>query len=117
MAGFGDLLRRLRGSRTQKEVARDLGIPITTLSTFENQEAVPRSSVLRKLATYYDVPLTYFYSGPATEIKATDGAKAWLQQVREASAAKSTIATFASADFPEDLKARIAALIDQKKNG
>ena len=38
MPKFGELLRRLRGDRSQREVADELGMPVTTLSTLENQE-------------------------------------------------------------------------------
>jgi transcriptional regulator with XRE-family HTH domain len=117
MAAFGDLLRRLRGSRTQKEVALELGMPVTTLSTLENQETVPRGAVLKRLADFYGVPLSYFYIAPSAEMKATDGAKAWLQQLKGSHVKENTIATFASPDFPDDLKQKIAATIKQKKNG
>jgi transcriptional regulator with XRE-family HTH domain len=117
MAGFGDLLRRLRGSRTQQQVASDLAMPVTTLSTLENQETVPRGAVLKRLADFYGVPLSYFYIAPSAEMKATDGAKAWLQQLRGTHAKENAIATFASPDFPDDLKRKIADTIKQKKNG
>ena len=45
---FGSRLRRLRGTRTQKQVAADLQMPITTLSTLENQQAVPRGVMLKR---------------------------------------------------------------------
>jgi transcriptional regulator with XRE-family HTH domain len=115
MGDFGDRLRRLRGSRIQKEIAADLEMPVTTLSTLENQDTVPRGAVLKKLADYYGVPLTYFYSPPTSEMKATDAARAWLQTVKR-SDAKDAIATFAPPDFPEELKRRIADKIKQKKH-
>src|SRR5579871_4744083 len=68
------VVNRLRGSRTQKEVASLLEMPVTTLSTLENQEAVPRGSVLKRLADFYGVPLNYFYAAPSAEMKATDTA-------------------------------------------
>jgi len=116
MAGFGDLLRRLRGTRTQKEVASTLGMPVTTLSTLENQETVPRGAVLKRLADYYSVPLTYFYSAPSIEMRSTDAAKAWLLQVKKTETKDSIIATYASPDFPDELKRRIADTIKQRKN-
>lgn len=118
MAGFGDLLRRLRGSRTQKEVALGLGMPVTTLSTLENQESVPRGSVLKKLADFYGVPLSYFYAAPSAEMKATDTAKAWLQRLKTTPVKEDTIATYAPPHVSEELKQRIAKAIKQhKKNG
>lgn len=117
MAGFGDSLRRLRGSRTQKEVAFELGMPVTTLSSLENQDTVPRGAVLKRLADYYGMPLSYFYSAPSAEMKSTDAAKAWLRQLKNSQVKSNAIATFASPDFPEDLKERIAHTIKQRKNG
>ncbi len=117
MAGFGDLLRRLRGSRTQKEVALALGMPVTTLSTLENQEAIPRGSVLKKLADFYGVPLSYFYAAPSTEMKATDTAKAWLHQLKNTAVKEGTIATYGPPHLSEELKRRIGETIKQKKDG
>jgi transcriptional regulator with XRE-family HTH domain len=117
MAGFGDLLRRLRGNRTQKEVALGLGMPVTTLSTLENQETVPRGSVLKKMADFYGVPLNYFYAAPSAEMKATDTAKAWLHQLKNTAVKEGTIATHASPELPEELKRRIGEAIKQKKHG
>lgn len=116
MDGFGVLLRRLRSNRTQKEVAADLGMPVTTLSTLENQFSIPRGTVLKKLADYYGVPITYFYSAPSTAMQATSSAKAWLQKVRQFESKENVIATSADPDFPEDLKIRVAERIEQKKN-
>ena len=115
MDGFGVLLRRLRGHRTQKEAASDLGMPVTTLSTLENQFSIPRGSVLKKLANYYGVPVTYFYSVPSTAMQATSSAKAWLQKVKQFESKENVIATSADADFPEDLKLRVAQRIEQIK--
>jgi len=46
MENFGERLRRLRGDRSQKEVATKLGLPVTTLSSLENQDTIPRGEVL-----------------------------------------------------------------------
>jgi hypothetical protein len=66
----------------QWQVALDLEMPVTTLSTRENQEAVPRGIVVKRLADVYGVPPSYFCVAPSAEMKATDGANAWLQQLR-----------------------------------
>jgi transcriptional regulator with XRE-family HTH domain len=116
MAGFGDLLRRLRGSRTQKEVASGLGMPVTTLSTLENQEAVPRGTVLKRLADFYNVPLSYFYTATSTQMKATDAAKAWLQRLKNTDVKAGTIATYGPPDMTDDLRHLIANSIKQKKD-
>jgi len=117
MPKFGELLRRLRGNRSQREVAADLQMPVTTLSTLENQESIPRGPVLKKFAGYYGVSLAYFYTGSGSEVRSTGAASAWLQTVRkgvDVPHAKETIATYASADFSEDFKNKIADKIAQK---
>jgi len=112
---FGELLRRLRGTRSQKDVASDLGMPVTTLSTLENQEAVPREPVLKKLADYFGVPLTYFYAVPASVMRPSDAAKEWLLSLKHKSIEKNTIATHAPPEYPEDVKKRFAEKIRQKR--
>lgn len=114
---FGELLRRLRGARTQKEVASDLEMPVTTLSSLENQDSVPRGPVLKKLADYYGVQVTYFYSAPTSEMSSSSTAKEWLLSLREKpGVAKDAIATLAPPDYPEDVKKQFARKIQQKKH-
>ena len=116
MPSFGELLRRLRGGRSQKDIAADLKMPVTTLSTLENQESVPRGPVLKRLADYYGVPLTYFYSSNASEMKPSDSAREWLHSLRHKSVNVEAIATYAPADYPEDVKKQFAEKIRQKKH-
>ena len=116
MAGFGELLRRLRGERSQREVSAELGMPVTTLSSLENQEGVPRGPVLQKLAEYFAVPPAYFYPASPTRMKSSDSAREWLTLVRKSTTAKQTVATHAPPDFPEEVKKRLAEKIQQKKN-
>lgn len=114
MPDFGQVLRRLRGGRSQRQVADELEMPVTTLSTLENQSNVPRGLVLKKLAGYYGVSVTYFYSSTATEMKPTGAASAWLQTVRHDSSAKDRIATYAAPEYSEEIKDKIAAKISEK---
>jgi len=94
MENFGHRLRRLRGDRSQKEIAGALGMPVTTLSTLENQDSIPRGEVLQKLAECYKVPISYFYKTGTTEIKTSDAAHAWVLQLRdEPTEGKDTVAT------------------------
>lgn len=114
MPDFGELLRRLRGGRSQRQVAAELEMPVTTLSTLENQQTIPRGPVLRKLADHYGVSLSYFYSSSATVMKPTESASAWLKTVRQDTKLKEAIATYASPDYPEDVKDKIAEKIAEK---
>lgn len=116
MPDFGDLLRRLRGNRPQRDVALELNLPVTTLSTLENQKQVPRGAVLKQLCTYYGVPPAYFYAEPSTQARKTDAAMRWLQMVKDNSAAKEAIAFYAPIDVSDALKNRIAERLRQMKN-
>lgn len=103
---FGRRLRRLRGERSQKELAEALGIPTTTLSSLEQQEAVPRGPMLQRLADHFGVAPDYFYP---SAVLPTVGAREWLRQLRHASFdCAPTIATHADVDFTEEAKARFA---------
>jgi len=114
MEKFGQRLRRLRGEHSQKEVAADLGIAVTTLSTLENQDSVPRGEVLQKVAEYYKVPISYFYKSMPKELKASDSAHAWLHKLREPARGKETVATQASILVDEKTKEKIAERMRQR---
>lgn len=52
---IGRRLRKLRGDKTQAEVANDLGISIAAVASYELGERVPRDKVKVKIARYYGV--------------------------------------------------------------
>lgn len=52
---IGEKLVYLRGSRTQNEVARELGISISALSMYETNRRVPRDEIKVRISRYYDV--------------------------------------------------------------
>jgi transcriptional regulator with XRE-family HTH domain len=118
MENFGERLRRLRGDRSQKEVAQGMGIPQTTLSTLENQQSVPRGEVLARLTEYFKVPITYFYRSHTEPLRSTESAKQFLESIRtEPFSGKPTVATHTESgeDFDEDTKRLIAEKIHQKR--
>lgn len=47
-------LVKLRGTRSQEEVAKAVGISASALSMYENGERVPRDEIKIKLAKYYE---------------------------------------------------------------
>jgi transcriptional regulator with XRE-family HTH domain len=103
---FGRRLRRLRGERSQKEVAEGLGIPTTTLSSLEQQETVPRGPVLQRLSDYFGVARDYFYP---PHRRTTSGAREWLRELRQTSFdVDPTIATHSDVHFDEKTKERFA---------
>ena len=115
MENFGERLRRLRGNQTQKEVARALNIPQTTLSTLENQPGIPRGEVLERLAAYFRVPVAYFYPQRSEPSVASERAKDFVRSLRQDSPeARDTIATHASPDevFDDETKQLIAEKIE-----
>jgi transcriptional regulator with XRE-family HTH domain len=103
---FGRRLRRLRGERSQKEVAESIGIPATTLSSLEQQETVPRGPMLHRLANHFGVPPEYFFP-PKREV--TAGARDWLRELRSISFKPSpTIAAHSDIHLDEETKQKFA---------
>lgn len=50
---IGNRLTKLRGEKSQSEVAKAVGISDSALSMYECGERIPRDSVKVKLAEYY----------------------------------------------------------------
>ena len=51
---FGEKLRKLRGERSQDEMAKELGITKSSLAMYERNERVPRDEVKLKIAHYFN---------------------------------------------------------------
>ena len=60
---IGEKLVRLRGEKTQKKVAEDLGISISALSMYETDSRVPRDSIKIRLADYYGMNIADLFFG------------------------------------------------------
>lgn len=54
---IGRKLAKLRGNRTQAEVAKALGISESAYSMYERGERVPRDSVKIRISDYYKRPV------------------------------------------------------------
>lgn len=54
---IGLKLTELRGTRTQEEVAKAVGISASALSMYENGERIPRDNIKIRLADYYKKPI------------------------------------------------------------
>lgn len=50
----GEKLKELRGDRSQAEVAKAVMVSDSAISSYENDERVPRDDVKKRLAKYYE---------------------------------------------------------------
>lgn len=59
----GAKLKELRGSRTQQEVANEVGISKSALAMYERDERIPRDEIKIRLANFYGKSVQFiFYS-------------------------------------------------------
>jgi putative transcriptional regulator len=112
MEHFGERLRRLRGERPQKVVAESLGMPQTTLSSLEKQQSIPRGDLLKKLADFFGVQVTYFYT--ASNLTSSEAGKAWLEHLKSSIKGRDTIATHSPTGIDSQTKEKIAAKLKEK---
>lgn len=106
---FGKRLRRLRGERSQKEVAAGIGVPTTTYASLEQQETVPRGPVLQRVCDYFGVVPDYFF--PPVK-KETSPAREWLREQRSRSFdVAPTIATYSLSQASSEEKEKLDNLI------
>ena len=54
---IGEKLKRLRGSKSRAEVANALGIALSTLTMYENNNRVPRDEIKVRISKYYGTPI------------------------------------------------------------
>lgn len=65
---IGEKLIRLRGDRTQKEVAEALGISTSALSMYENGERIPRDNIKIRIASLYECPIYEIFFAQQTHL-------------------------------------------------
>lgn len=53
MHGYGEKLKKLRGCKTQEQVAESLGISTSALAMYEAERRVPKDKIKSALADYY----------------------------------------------------------------
>lgn len=54
-------LRNLRGNRTQEEVAKGIGVSVSTYAMYERGERTPRDGIKLKIARYFDRSVGYIF--------------------------------------------------------
>lgn len=65
-------LRRLRGPRSQAEMARIYGIPQQSYNRYESGSIVPKHEALLKIATHFRVTVDELLSGETPAMEQTD---------------------------------------------
>lgn len=58
---IGERLRRLRGSRSQKEVADALGVTPMAISLYETGDRIPSDNMKIKIADYYNRSVAFIF--------------------------------------------------------
>lgn len=51
---YGEKLKELRGEKSREQVAKDLGISVSSVQMYENSERVPRDYMKIKIAKYFN---------------------------------------------------------------
>lgn len=54
---IGNRLVSLRGTRTQEDVAKAIGVSVAAIGMYERGERIPRDEIKIKLASYYDTTI------------------------------------------------------------
>ena len=58
---IGERLQKLRGIRTQKEVAEAVGVTPMAISLYESGERIPRDEIKVRLANYYKRTVNFIF--------------------------------------------------------
>lgn len=58
---IGERLQKLRGSRTQKEIAEAVGVTPMAISLYESGERIPRDEIKVRLANYYKRTVNFIF--------------------------------------------------------
>ena len=53
MKGYGNKLRKLRGTRSQEEIARAVNVSTSAIAMYENEERSPRDEIKVRLANHF----------------------------------------------------------------
>ena len=56
-------LKNLRGEKSMEEVAKAIGISKSAIAMYETGKRIPKDTVKKKLAEYYNYPLADLFFG------------------------------------------------------
>lgn len=75
---FGEVLRELRGSKSQDKIAREIGLTKSAWAMYERNERIPRDEVKIRIASYFGKTVQEIF----LSISSTNGAlrkeKVWM---------------------------------------
>lgn len=57
----GQILKQLRGNRTQQQVADDIGVSVSAWAMYERDERRPRDEIKVKIAEYFSKPIQVIF--------------------------------------------------------
>ncbi len=60
-ASTGEKLKKLRGDRSQKEVAEALGLSVSAYNMYENGQRIPNDLKKTKIAAYYNRSVQFLF--------------------------------------------------------
>lgn len=72
---IADRLIKLRGSRTQAEVAQAIGVTPSAYSMYENGERIPRDEIKKRIAEYYKRTVNTIFCGLSSQRASRKGEK------------------------------------------
>lgn len=61
MSTSGEKMRALRGSRSQAEVAKGIGIPPSTYASYEQGNRTPKDVMKKRIADYYRRSVAFIF--------------------------------------------------------
>lgn len=63
MSKFGEILKNLRGDKTQEEIATEIGLTKSAWAMYERGERIPRDKVKVKIAKHFNTTVeSIFFS-------------------------------------------------------
>lgn len=63
MSKFGEILKNLRGDKTQEEIATEIGLTKSAWAMYERGERIPRDEVKVKIAKHFNTTVeSIFFS-------------------------------------------------------
>lgn len=63
MMTTGDMLKELRGNKTQEEISKELGITKSSYAMYERNERVPRDEIKIRISDYFGVSVQHLFFG------------------------------------------------------